>query len=372
MSDNIPRVLVYGMSPFYGGVENFIMNYYRNIDKNKIQFDFLVYDKYPAFSDEIIDDGGDFEIVTGRRTNFFKNFIELNRFFKYNHHKYVAIWCNLCSLSDILPLKLAKKYGINTRIVHSHNSQNMNGKLTYILHSENKKALGKYATEFWACSRLAGKWMFGKAIFDRPEFRVINNAIDVSKFKFSREIRTEKRKELGIDNKFVVGHVGRFHFQKNHEFLIDIFKKVYDKDKDAVLVLIGVGVDEEKIKMKVSDLGLDKAVKFLGVRSDIPDLMQTMDVFVLPSRFEGLPVVGVEAQAAGLPCLFSNKITKEVSIIEGCVFLSLEEEPGVWADEVLKYKSGYERKDTTQQIIDAGFEIQGAANRLQNFYLKCR
>ncbi len=349
-----------------GGLETMLMNFYRNIDRNVVQFDFLVHrSKKGDYDDEVLKMGGKIYRLPNISLKNIKGYIsEMTKFFK-EHTEYSIVHSHIDALSCI-PLKIAKNAHVPVRIAHSHNN-NFEMDSKYPIRMLLKKMIKGNATDLFACSSEAFEFMFGLKC---KEGAVVNNAIDTSKFKFSREIRIEKRKELGIDNKFVVGHIGRFHFQKNHEFLIDIFKKVYDKDKDAVLVLIGAGADEEKIKMKVSDLGLDEAVKFLGVRSDISDLMQTMDVFVLPSRFEGLGIVLIEAQATGLKCFTSDKVVpEEAKVTDLLEFIALEKSAEFWANEILRYKSGYERKDTTQQIIDAGFEIQSVAKRLQEFYL---
>ena len=188
---------------------------------------------------------------------------------------------------------------------------------------------------------------------------VVNNAIDVDKFKYDEKIRKEKRKELNIkDNQLVIGHIGRFVQQKNHEFLIDIFNEIYKQDKNAILLLIGEGPLKEEIQNKVNELGLDKNVKFLGQRSDANELYQAMDAFVLPSLYEGLPVVGVEAQAAGLPCFFSTDMTKETEILDSTKFISLTHKSKYWADKILKEVSLFKRQDTSEEIVDNKFSIK--------------
>lgn len=261
-------------------------------------------------------------------------------------------------------LKAAMKAGIPIRIAHSHIAQRNKG-LKGIAKELLNKNFGRYATHLLACSDDAGRFLFG----EDKDYEVFNNAINTESFLFNAQIRNAMRRHYGINpKKFVIGHVGRFDEQKNHMFLIDIFYKLLKKDDNAILILIGEGILESKIKRKVGSLGLDTKVMFMGVRKDVADLYQMMDVFVMPSLFEGLPISGIEAQAAGLGCIFSDTITQQIAITEDVEFLSLQKPADVWADRVLSHRKPYERKNRRGEIVSAGYDITEQAIRLEQFY----
>lgn len=356
------KILVFGMSSNYGGVEKFIMNYYQNIDRKFIQFDFLCYDSLPAYHDKIENLGGKIHIVTSRRKNPIKSRIAIRKALKEN--KYDAIWDNLCSLSDISILRIAKRLGVKTRIIHSHNSMNMSGKFTAVMHYIHKKMIGKLATDFWACSIPAGKWFYNKKILNST--KIVNNAIVTKNFVFDPYQRDLKRKEFHIENNFVIGNIGRFHYQKNHDFLINIFQAIHKKNKNAVLMLVGDGELRPQIEDKIKKLGLSDNVILTGVRSDIPQILQAMDVFLFPSLFEGLPITLVEAQAAGLPCVISDTITEEVAITNLVQYVSLNRSPEFWANTVLQHINNCKRIDTSAQIKSAGYDIEASTKTLEN------
>lgn len=362
------RVLVFGMTPNPGGMESVVMNYYRHIDIQKIQFDFLCYDEQPAYSDEIKNLGGKIFIITSRRKNLKRNRDELRLFFKEYSQEYVAVWENANSLSDIAPLVFAKKYGVTNRIIHAHNSKNMGGKITQLLHSINRLRIQRYANHFWACSQLAGEWMYPQSVLSTKNYQIIKNAIDLSKFAYNKDIRLKKRKELKIENCFVIGHVGRFHFQKNHQFLIDIFNEVHKNFDNSILLLIGQGEDEQIIREKVKSLGLLDYVKFLGARADTAELYQAMDIFVLPSHFEGLGLVLIEAQANGLPCYASDCIPKEAQVTSSCQYLSLNLSAEKWVDKIMSHENG-RNPDAVKEIQNSNYDIQKNAKNLEAFFI---
>ena len=226
-----------------------------------------------------------------------------------------------------------------------------------------------FATHYFACSRLAGEWMYGRKMMDIGKVKIVNNAIDLKKYEFNPRKREILRKELGLNDEFVIGHVGRFMFQKNHEFLIDVFAEACKKKPHMVLLLIGDGPLRSAMEEKVRKLGLTDHVKFLGLRNDVQDLYNVMDIFVLPSHYEGLPVVGVEAQANGLPCLFSTKVTKETHLTHLAQFLDLATGTSKWAERIVSMK--YERNEEIgEELKQAGFEINKEARNLMSFYTK--
>lgn len=346
-----------------GGLETMLMNYYRNIDRNKIQFDFLTHrpeNEKKDYDDEIRSLGGKIYHMPVLNP-FSRSYMKaLDDFFK-EHKEYKIVHSHLDCLSAY-PLKMAKKNGVPVRIAHSHNtSQEKN--LKYLIKDYSKKQIPKYATHLFACGKEAGEWMFGK-----HKFQIMNNAIDAKKFIYNEEVRKQKRQELGLENKFVIGHVGRFNLQKNHEFLIRCFKDFVKTNKDAVLILIGNGELQDKIKQQVKEYQIEDNVKFLGLREDISQLLQAMDVFVFPSLFEGLPVTLIEAQAAGLPCVISDMITDEIMITDSISKISLDGDIQKWNQMILKYK-GMKRKNTMSEIVAHGFDIEKNARWLEEFYI---
>lgn len=363
------KILVFGMTQMSGGVESFIMNYYRHINRDLVQFDFISFTDDMAYKDEVIALGGKIIVVTPRHKSATQNYKELKAFFKEHASEYYGVHLHLCSASNITCLNLAKKFCIPKRIVHSHNSAIMEGKGTKLLHSINVSKCLKNATDFFACSTLAGQWFFGEDIIKNPRFRVINNAIDAEKFEYDVIKRKEVRAQLGLNDNFVIGNVARFHDQKNHLFLIDVFNEVYKKDNKARLLLIGTGELQAQAEAKVNSLGLSDVTMFLGNRNDIKDLMQAMDVFLLPSKYEGLPIVLVEAQASGLPCVTSKDVvTKEADIVGLVDFVDLNEGAIGFSKKVLELKN-HNREDTFQKIREAQYDISSCAKWLTDFYM---
>ena len=345
----------------YGGVEMVVMNYYRHIDRTKVQFDFFVLEGSSIPQREEIEKLGGRIFVVPKYTHLIQYERAIQKKFKENRYQIVHSHMNTLS---VFSLWGAKKAGVPNRIAHNHSTA---GK------GEIKKNLMKYAlrpfakvfpTELCACSQYAGKWIYGKS----AEFKVIPNAIELEKYRYNEEIRKEIRTELGIENKFVIGHIGRFCYQKNHDFLIDIFMAVCKKRTDAILMLIGEGELEERIKTKVHNLGLDNKVLFLGKRVDTYRYYQAMDLFLLPSRYEGLPVVGVEAQAAGLPCVMSDIVTREIKILDSTIFYSMRKAATEWSDVIITLFQQYKRKDTYVEMKTVGFDIVAEADKLTTFY----
>lgn len=363
------KILVFGMSDNLGGVETIIMNYYRNINKDNVQFDFLYNTESIAYQDEISKLGGKTFKITPRSKSLKKYKEDMKNFFKEHAYEYEAIWVNLCILSNIDWLKYAKKYGIKTRIVHSHNSKNMTTKIKYIFHKIHKIFLKKYATNFWACSEEAGKWFYNKSIRKSNLYKIINNAIDIKEFSFDEKIRKNYRKEMQLDNKLVVGHIGRMHFQKNQNFLIDIFYEINKINANTHLLLIGKGEDEQKIRTKVKELNLENSVTFLGIRNDIKKIMQVMDIFVFPSLFEGLPLVLVEAQANGIDIYASKEgISQTAKMSKNFEFISLNQTAQEWAKIILSKK--HIRKNNKDEIKQSGYDIQEEAKKMEKEFIK--
>ncbi|AFA48879.1 glycosyltransferase EpsF2 [Acetobacterium woodii DSM 1030] len=342
-----------------------IMNLYRNIDRSKIQFDFVI-DRADElfFADEIRNLGGKIYILP--KFNFRNSFIFNNAWknFFEKHPEYKIIHGHVRSTASIY-LKTAKKYGLVT-IAHSHSTSSGMG-FSAIVKNMLQYRIRYIADYFLACSEEAGVWLFGKKTCKKKNFYIFNNAIDMKKYIYNKEIRTMKRKELNLEDKFVIGHVGRFVKPKNHKFLIDVFKKVHDKEPSAVLLLIGEGELKPQIEKKVINLGLHDSVLFTGVRSDIPELLQAMDIFVFPSLYEGLGIVTIEAQTSGLPCIVADTIPKEAFITELIQKIPLKEDKKLWVEEILKFKDANNR-ETPKEIMVSGFDIEEKAHEIESLY----
>lgn len=346
-----------------GGLESMLMNYYRHIDREKIQFDFLEHRRdRAAFDDEIEALGGRIYHLP-RLVPWSKSYLSaLNRFFD-EHTGYKVVHVHQDCLSSVI-LKAAKQHDVPVRIAHSH-SANQDKNLKYPIKLWYKRSIPEYATNLFACGKDAGDWMFGGA-----SCQIINNAIDVAAYTYGPTKRQEMRRQLGLENEFTIGHVGRFNQPKNHPFLIDIFAALLKKEPNAALLLVGGGADMPKIQAKAQEFGIAEHVRFLGVRSDVADLMQAMDVFVFPSLYEGLPVTMVEAQAAGLPCIISDKVPPECILTEGLVdVLPLSAELEIWAAKILE-KKNLPRTDRRSEIAAHGFDITTEVVKLQEFYIK--
>lgn len=348
-----------------GGLETLIMNIYRNIDKSKFDFDFLVQKKGVFdYSCEINNLGG--KIYTVDSFNPFKILkyeSSIDSFFRSHANEYDIVHAHNNSFAMYV-LKYAKKYGIKTRIAHSHTTNNsLSLKTPFVIY--NKLLLKKYYTNQFACGTKASEWLFGN-----KNSYIIKNAIDISNFCFSNEKRIEIRDKLNIkSDEIVIGHVGRFEKEKNHSFLIKLLNQCKSENINAKLVLIGDGSLKKMIQEKIEKLGLTKNTIFIGNIDNVNDYLNAMDVFVLPSFFEGLPVTLIEAQSNGLKCLVSSNVSDECSITSNIYFMSLNKSISKWCAEIVKL-SKLPRLDESYKIIESGFEIKSATKKLENIYLE--
>lgn len=349
-----------------GGVEQVILNYYRHIDRNEVQFDFILHNgALKSYVDNIESLGGKVYKITPYKSNPVKTVLEMYKIMKGN---YQIVHSNMNALS-VFPLFAAYLAGVPVRILHNHSTDTKAEPLrTFVKHLLRPFAR-LFANEYWACSKLAGEWMYGKQAVADGKVTIINNAIDLKQFAFDEAKRNKLRKELGLQDCFVIGHVGRFMKQKNHDFLVDIFAEIVKEQDDVKLLLIGDGPLREQIENKVKTLGLDEKVIFTGVRSDVADLYNAMDVFVLPSFYEGLPVVGVEVQANGLPFLCSSNVTREILISDRIELLKLEDGMKTWAEKILAYVNK-KRIIASKDISKSGFDIEVEAKKLGERYRK--
>lgn len=345
----------------YGGAETFLMNIYRVLDKKKYQFDFLICEKpgKDSYQQEIEQMGGKIYIVPSKSDGFFQNLSAIYHIVKKERYK--IVWRHTHNMFKSLDLLAARMAGARHTILHSHNT---NG-------SGAEQVLGKfckpfsrfYVTDRFACGEEAGRCLFGKR-----DFQIIHNGVDSTRFSYNQLIRDAYREEFGFqENDLVIGHVGRFVKEKNHIFILDIFRAVLEKRPDAKLVLAGDGNLKTEIEKKAEKLRIRDSVYFLGARNDIAGLMQMMDVFLMPSLWEGLPVVLIEAQAADLPCLAADTIDSSVKILPDFSFCSLSDTPEVWADRLIGiYRK--DRKSRRQELIDAEYDTEKIAGRLEQTF----
>lgn len=350
-----------------GGVEAVVMNYYRNIDRSRIQFDFICDGDSTNIPYEEIEKLGGKVILIPPYQKIFKYHKVLKKVLKEGNYRIVHSHINTLSVFSLFAAKCA---GVPVRIAHSHSTTNKKEKKKNFLKQILRPFSKMFATNYMCCSELAGRWLFGNREYDKGNVYLLNNAIDLDKFQYNEKTRKIKRKELNIsDDTLVVGHVGRFVEQKNHRFLIDIFNELHNKKNNSILLLAGQGPLMNEIKDKVKTLGLENNVMFLGQRNDINELYQVFDVFCLPSLYEGLPVVGVEAQATGLLCVFSDDMTKETKVIESTKFLSLDLNAKEWFSILLKKLDNFKRKDTKEEIRKNGFDIHKECKMMEKYYL---
>lgn len=345
-----------------GGLETMLMNYYRHIDRTKVQFDFLTHrQERAAYDDEIEALGGRIYRLP-RLVPWSKSYLsELNRFFD-EHPEYKIIHVHQDCLSSVI-LKAAAKHDVPVRIAHSH-SANQDKNIKYPIKLWYKRKIPRHATHLFACGKEAGDWMFSGA-----QYQIVNNAIDAAAYTYDADKRGELRRQLVLADELVIGHVGNFTQPKNHPFLLEIFTALLKKEPNAVLLLVGGGEEMSQIREKAQKLGIAEHVHFLGVRSDVADLMQAMDVFVFPSLYEGLGIALIEAQAAGLPCVVSDTIPHEAYLTDLVDSESLSALVEKWAEKILE-KRAIPRTDRRAEIAARGFDITTEAVKLQEFYLK--
>jgi len=268
---------------------------------------------------------------------------------------------------------LAKREGIPVRIAHSHNTalrRSFTRPLKQVIHEIAKERYTNAATDLWSCSKPAAQFLFPKKALETKGYRLIPNCIDIRWFQFDPLIRETSRKELGVEDQFVIGSIGRLCYQKNQSFLLKIFQEVHKQQAKSCLLLVGDGEDRTRLEKQAARLGIADKVLFYGVCDHVERLLWAMDAFVLPSRFEGAPVTSIEAQSAGLPCLFSDAITKECQIGKSVSFLSLDASPQKWAQAVLQMKAIGNRAESAAAVYAAGFDAAYVSKQIEDFYRK--
>ena len=346
-----------------GGVEAVVLNYFRHIDRSKVQFDFLIdSDSTLVPRVEIESLGGRvFEISPYQHVIEYQR--ELQRLFKQEGWKIVHSHINALS---VFPLRAAKRAGVPVRIAHSHSTSGKGEHAKNALKAVLKTQANRYPTNKVACSEFAGKWLFGRD----ASFSVINNAIDMRQFSPSSDSRIHVRKQLGIaEDTFLIGHVGRFVEQKNHDFLLAVFREVLSREPNSMLALVGEGPLLEHVKQLSIDLGISNSVLFLGIRSDVASLYQAFDVFCLPSLYEGFPVVGVECQASGTPILASDAITPEIKLTSLMEFEQLSSSPQKWSEHLISMRKLNDDPNDSESL--KAFDVSAASKRLEDYYSHC-
>lgn len=346
-----------------GGLENFVMNVYRNIDRTKVQFDFLVHrERRGVYEDEIERLGGHIYRVPRANPLNPHYFRALDEFF--STHSYDAVHVHLDCMSAFV-LRAARKRDIPIRIAHAHNSS-QDKDIKYPIKLACKRLISRYATHLFACGEQAGEWMF-----NGHGFSIIPNAVDLNKFEFDGAVRVGVREELDIpSNALLIGHVGRFDRVKNHAWIIRVFAEVLKRDSNAWLVLVGDGGLKSNCELLTERLGVSSHVIFTGIRNDVNSLMSAMDIFLMPSFYEGLPVVLVEAQASGLPCLISDTLPTDCDLSDLITRLSLRSNPSIWASAIEGCVRRSGRSDYVDLLYSRGFDIGSLSHHLQQLYLQ--
>ena len=364
------RVLHVLGSTNLGGAESRIMDLYRHIDREKIQFDFLVHStKEGFFEPEIRQMGGNIYYLPSFRVyNYFK-YKKACRIFFAEHNEFAMVQGHMTSTASIY-LPQAKRAGIPITIAHARSAgvdAGIKGFITKLL----RKNLYRKCDYMFACSDLAARAVFGDKRFEEGKTVFIPNAVDINEFAPDDSVRAQIRKEYGLENNFVIGHVGRFHYAKNHEFLLEIFAELIKQKENAVLFLLGDGPRRAEMEAKAKELGVANAVVFAGNKNPVAPFYQAFDAFLFPSRFEGMPGTVVEAQAAGLPCLISDSITSQVKATELVEFMSLEKSASCWADAFWKQIEG--SKECIQEgaftLIDTFYDVTYQVKCYEQFYL---
>lgn len=365
------RILVFGLGTGIGGIGTFMMNLYRNIEHSEIQFGFVIPGNDAYLAKEIEQLGGEIYYITPKKDNVLKNISDLFNVLRKCRNKYDIIYFNLSALYYNLPFIFSKVLGYQLVISHAHTSEpkKSNKNLRYFLHILNRKIVAKNSDYLFSCSNDATKWVFGDNDYVKEKTVIIPNGIDVKKYSYNVKTRKNMRDKLGItENDFVVGHVGRFSFEKNHVFLLDVFNEINKHRINSKLLLIGDGTNKLEIKDKIIDLGLEDRVIMTGARSDIPELLNAMDVFVFPSFVEGFGIALIEAQTTGLLAFATkNSVPEEVNVTGNVKFIELSVSPEKWATEILNSVDISKRIDMRGTVRQSGYDVINLANKFQNF-----
>lgn len=353
-----------------GGVAKLLYDYYLNMDKEKVHFDFLIYDFYDeGIYEKPLRDMGCTIYKLPRIKKDKNGYLQgIKKVIKEGNYDVVH---SHMGARGLFVMYFAKKYGVKKRIVHSHIAYEPVSKLKRCFNIILSQIAKNNATHLFACGQDAGIYMWGKKSYKAGRVSIMTNAVSTEKFTFSFDMRQNKRKELGVEDKFVIGIVGRLSSQKNYPFLFKVYKEILEVRNDVVLVVVGRGIEEDEIKREAIQMGINNDILFLGVRSDVPELLNAFDLFVLPSLYEGLPVVLIEAQANGLKQIVSDKITKEMDITDLIEFISIENSEKQWVKAIEKCEINVSaRKSYGKKVAEAGYDIKVESIKMQQFYLE--
>lgn len=351
-----------------GGSQAMIINLHKVVDRSKVQFDYVIdHSDHLHFAPIVEKLGGKiFTLPTFKGYNFLDVTKAWKRFFK-EHPEYKILHSHVRSYASLY-LPIARKAGLKT-IIHSHSTSNGKG-VASVVKRIMQYSLRFLADYFFACSKESGIWLFGKNVAESEKFHILRNAIDIEKYQFNPKVREEYRKQLGLGGKKAFIHVGRFHPAKNHTFLLNLFAEIHKRDDNTVLLLAGDGALRSAIERQIAELELQDSVVLLGNRSDVPNLLQVADCFLFPSLWEGLPVTVIEAQAAGLPVVCSDSITKEVVVTDLVEMLPLNQSLTAWVDAVISKTNIVRNSNIKEAVIAAGYDIHSSARWLEMFYGK--
>lgn len=356
-----------------GGIERYSVNVYKYLDHSKLKVDFVTKtDENDFFDSQFKQMGGHRIGIVSKTSSYRAGYVGyIKNLYKIAKNGYEVAYFNFSNPRMALKyIPVCRLAGIKRIEVHSHNSEEDNINIVKkILNQIGRDYINKVAENRLACSDKAAEWMFGRKIKEENEYICIKNGIEASKYRYNPTVRNEYRKKYNIEHDcLVIGHVGRFSAQKNHKFLINIYRRIVQLNPNSKLVLVGIGETMSNIQDYVNELGIQDSVIFLGEQSNVCDLMQLMDVFVLPSLYEGLPVVGIEAQASGLRCVFSSSVSREADITGNVLFLELDLNATEWAKSIVDY-SDYIRENTEDKIKSAGYDIRSTADTVERVLL---
>lgn len=355
-----------------GGVEACIMNYYKNIDRSKIQFDFFVENTGPIIDKEIIESLGGKVVIIPSYKKVFKYMKTLKKLFIDG--KYDIVHSNMNALS-VFTLRAAKQAGIKIRIAHSHSTSNPKEILRSMIKNVLKLFSKKYATHYFACSELAGRWLFGNKAYEAGKVFLINNGVFIETFRYDETLRETMRQSLHIENnQFVLGNIGRLCAQKNQVFLIEIFKEVLKINTNSTLLLVGEGSLKDKLRKKINNLNLENKVIFVGANNNVHMLYDAMDCFVFPSLYEGLGMTLIEAQISGLDCFASLNVPQIAKVNDNVEFLSLDLSAKEWAKQISQCfekenRDGFDRKKISISFNSKMYDITAQSLELYRLYI---